>query len=93
MDVIGFPNYKIAEDGTITNKKTGKVMTHHINNKLNGYKIVVLRINKTSKTQLVHRLLALHFIPNPENKPDVDHIDRNKLNNALSNLRWVNIEL
>jgi hypothetical protein len=40
------------------------------------------------KQFLLARLLALHFIPNPLNKKEVDHIDRNPLNNSLSNLRW-----
>ena len=36
----------------------------------------------------IHRLIALHYIPNPENKPEVDHIDRERLNNNIDNLRW-----
>ena len=36
----------------------------------------------------VHKLVALTFIPNPDNKPEVDHIDQNKLNNSMDNLRW-----
>lgn len=54
----------------------------------NGYLAVVLR-NGHSKTFLVHRLVANAFIPNPENKPQIDHIDGNKQNNYVDNLRWV----
>lgn len=54
----------------------------------NGYYRVCLRIDKIRKYYYVHRLLAICFIPNPENKPVVDHIDRDKTNNKLSNLRW-----
>lgn len=55
-----------------------------------GYKTV--RINKPGEKRknsfLVHRLVAEAFIPNPQRKPEVDHIDTNKGNNKLSNLRW-----
>lgn len=56
----------------------------------NGYLIVNIKIpNKKSKTFLVHRLIAETFIPNPENKPCVNHKDGNKLNNCVDNLEWV----
>ena len=53
-----------------------------------GYKIVVLTKNKKSKSLRVHRLVALAFIPNLENKPQVNHKDGNKLNNHIDNLEW-----
>lgn len=51
----------------------------------NGYRVVKLK----TQTYLVHRLVAETFIPNPHNKPQVDHIDRNRANNNICNLRWV----
>jgi hypothetical protein len=89
MEVQGFPNYRIDRDGTITNIKTGKVKSSCINSQT-GYKMVSLWKDNKEKGETLHRLLATHFIPNPEGKRYVDHIDRNKLNNDLSNLRWVN---
>lgn len=54
-----------------------------------GYFACMLRKNRTSKIQYIHRLLALTFIPNPENKLQVNHIDGNSINNNIENLEWV----
>ena len=86
MDIIGFPNYLIYDDGRVQNKKTKQYLKHHINT--NGYIRMCLWKNNKEKRIYLHRLLALHFIPNPHNYPVVDHIDRNPKNNSLSNLRW-----
>ena len=53
--------------------------------KASGYVLVSLNGN----TYKYHRILAKHFIPNPDELPEVDHVDRNKANNTLENLRWV----
>ena len=54
----------------------------------NGYLFVALGAN--SKNKKVHRLVAQAFIPNPENKPEIDHIDGNPKNNNFKNLQWAN---
>lgn len=66
--------------------KKGGILKHHINNK--GYHTVCLTKNGISKKFLVSRLVAQAFIPNPNNLPEVDHIDENKDNNCASNLQW-----
>ena len=59
------------------------------NLKPNGYLQVGLRKNGKRKWHTLHRLVAIHFIDNPENKSQVNHIDGNKQNNRFSNLEWV----
>ena len=54
-----------------------------------GYKQVILVNNGVRKRHLLHRMVAQAFIPNPENKPQVNHLDENKTNNNVSNLEWV----
>lgn len=54
-----------------------------------GYIRLHLSKNSKTKSSKLHRLVAKAFIPNPENKPQVNHIDENKTNNIVSNLEWV----
>jgi hypothetical protein len=56
--------------------------------KARGYQTLRLRKNQKYKSFLVHRLVAIAFLPNPEGKKEVNHIDGNKENNRLDNLEW-----
>lgn len=68
-------------------KTTGKIRKLVVNN--SGYMAVNLKRNFVEQRKLVHRLVAEAFIPNPNGFGYVDHIDRNRLNNEVSNLQWV----
>ena len=89
VDIVGYEGkYKINRLGDVFSIKSKKnICVNKINTK--GYKCVCLCVGYEKKYIETHRLLAIHFIPNPDNLPQIDHIDRNKLNNDLSNLRWV----
>ena len=85
--IEGFENYIIFEDGMIINFWTGKEMKSQ--KSIYGYLNITLCKNSKHKTFLLHRLLGQAYIKNPDNKPFIDHIDRNRSNNDLSNLHWV----
>ena len=88
MEINGYPNYLIYEDGRVWSKTSNKFLKPSLSRK--GYCILNFRNFKNPKSHRVHRVVALHYIPNPNNYPQIDHIDRNKTNNHISNLRWCN---
>lgn len=68
--------------------KRNRYLSPFTNNK--GYRAInIIAANGKRKGELIHRLVALHFINNPNGYPEVDHIDRDKENNNVDNLRWV----
>jgi len=90
-DIYGDGRYQVSNDGLVKSMvrvKTGRVLKPGVNT--HGYRFVGLCVDgKKRQSCNVHRLVAMAFIENPENKREVDHIDRDKLNNHVSNLRWV----
>jgi len=90
MNIDGYEKYVIYDNGVVENSR-GKMLKYQANNR--GYLRVSLSKNGLSRNFLVHRLVALYYIPNPNNYAFVDHIDRNIYNNDVSNLRWVNASM
>lgn len=85
--VYGFDDYLCNEQGEIYSLKRNKIMKTH--NDKDGYKQLRLTIEKGKAiTVKVHRLIAQTFIPNPENKPCVNHKNGNKKDNTVANLEW-----
>lgn len=79
-------NYEISKCGIVRNILTKKILK--ITKYKCGYLYVGLKLNKKTSTKKLHRLLAIMFIPNPDNLPTVDHINNIKDDNRLDNLRW-----
>ena len=79
--------YTINKEGSVWNIKHKKEVKPYINN---GY--CKVNLSKDDKQVIIrfHRLLAVQFIPNPDNLPEIDHINGIKVDNRLENLRWVN---
>lgn len=86
-----YTNYSVSNFARVRNDDCGRIMTINIRDKDStgaaGYCHVCLT-GETSKNLRLHRLVALAFIPNPNNYPCVNHIDGNKENNCIENLEW-----
>jgi hypothetical protein len=85
--IENYPLYEVLSDGTILGLR-GKILKPHPTGTNKGYRAVRLYNSEGTKWFLVHRLVAMCFIENPENKPQVNHKDGDKLNNNVSNLEW-----
>lgn len=88
LDLNGYESkYKITNDGRVYSEYLSDFIKPFYSK--GGYVRVKLNYGDRSKKVMVHRLVALAFIPNPDNKPQVDHINRNRADNRVENLQWV----
>ena len=86
--IEGYENYHIYRDGRVWST-IGKGKFKKLCEDIGGYVCIGFHKNGKKETLKVHRVVANAFIPNPDNKAQVDHIDRCRTNNHVSNLRWV----
>lgn len=88
--INGFSNYFINKDGILLSRNVGTILREiRPQNTNSGYKSVKIENdNGELKHMAIHRLVALTFLPNPNNLTDVNHIDGNKTNNCVENLEW-----
>ena len=95
-EINGFPDYIIYENGNVYSKYRLDANNHYkggffrkIQLTKNGYHSIILNGSGGYKRLYIHRIVAIHFIDNPNVLPQVNHKDGDKLNNTISNLEWV----
>jgi hypothetical protein len=86
MEVKGYSNYLIYPDGRVYSKYIKRFLKPGTDS--GGYLHVRLCNGGRQKTLTIHRLVAIHYIDNPENKPEVDHWNGKRNDNRVENLRW-----
>lgn len=88
ITIPDFPEYSVSDKGNVRSNRSGRILKLDTQTKL-PYKRVTFSVNGKTTRKPVHRLVAEAFIPNPMNKPFVNHIDNDPSNNHVSNLEWV----
>ena len=85
VDIIGYEGlYKINRNGDVM--RFGRCLKPYLSD--TGYKRVILSKDGKPKSYKIHRLIMLHFVPNPDNLRCIDHINRIRTDNRIENLRW-----
>ena len=87
LNISGYKNYKISNFGRVMNSRTGRILKPRADG--HGYLNVYLCKDGKGKNHKIHKLVANEFIDKIDGKTCVDHIDKNRLNNIVENLRWV----
>lgn len=88
VSVKNYSGYGITEDGQVWSYKSNKFLSQRYD-KYGYLRITLMNDDKKMKTELIHKLVALAYIPNPDGKETVNHKDENKENNCVSNLEWM----
>ena len=84
-DILGYDGlYAVSNLGNVISRKNGKIKILRSGTSTSGYP----KVHLNAKSFPVHRLIAEAFIPNPHNKPFIDHINQNRADNRIENLRW-----
>lgn len=87
--ISGYADYEVSSLGRIRSLKFGKQRILKPRKNTDGYFCIVTCMDGQETSHRIHRLVASAFLENPNNCPQVDHIDRNIQNNCVTNLRWV----
>lgn len=89
VTIEGYEHYWVSNGGRVMNSRTGIFLKPSLNH---GYHQVVLSSAGDRITRKVHRLVGLAWIPNPDNKKTINHIDGSKTNNHVDNLEWMTLQ-